>query len=327
MLDWWHVISAMFVAGAVVSTAWLREQDPIIWFVLGLAAFVLMIFMFERMSAYRHRRASTGLQKTEKPERTDHWTEREQLEISILANVSDGLDPYNSPIDSDPALSRLRELKDAILTDGIDASINGERPNVKSTVSLKSFKQYVAATNKPYWVEVLQRWEARQKRDQKPKEPDVPELPTTLKELYKTDFPECLKQSGSYMFEAKDKPDEIEVLWSINNNQSAGTKFVSFFVPNHHGHTYDVCVTLLEKVDEILTSSDNVKITAMIPGDATHTELNDFPFSGRVYIYHEAMMTLEQLGAVEALYRTKGWRIQFRGQSYATVRWLQERGD
>lgn len=95
----------------------------------------------------------------------DHWTERRQLEISILANVSAGLDPYHSPIDSDPALSRLRELKDAILTNEIDASLNGEHPNVMSTITLREFELYVSATNKPYWVEVLHRWQSRHSKE------------------------------------------------------------------------------------------------------------------------------------------------------------------
>ena len=157
------------------------------------------------------------------------------------------------------------------------------------------------------------------------KDPDVSQIPTSLNELYKSDFPECLKYSGSYTLTSEDEPDEFNVLWSINSNQSAGTKFVSFFIPNHHGHTYDVCVTLLEKVDEILSKSKNVKITAMIPGDTTHIEVSDFPFSGLVYIYHESLMTLEQLGSLESLYKDNGKRVQFRGSSYATARWLQER--
>jgi hypothetical protein len=35
---------------------------------------------------------------------------------------------------------------------------------MNSVVTLAAFRMYVAATNKPYWVEVLHRWEARQGR-------------------------------------------------------------------------------------------------------------------------------------------------------------------
>ena len=101
----------------------------------------------------------------------EHWTERKQLEISILANVSAGLDPYHSPIDSDPALSRLRELKDAILTNELDATINGEKPNVWSTVTLRDFDLYVA-TNKTHWNEILQRWRKRQDANEPKPQPN-----------------------------------------------------------------------------------------------------------------------------------------------------------
>lgn len=105
-----------------------------------------------------------GLAANKKPEseRTDHWTERKQIEIYVLANASSGIDPVALPVDKDPQLTRLRALKDAITRDELDATINGERPNAMSTVSLHSFEKYVAATHKQYWNEVLHRWQATQ---------------------------------------------------------------------------------------------------------------------------------------------------------------------
>lgn len=97
-----------------------------------------------------------------KPVSADHWTERKEVEIYVLANASANVEPTATPVDRDPQLSRLRELKDAIARGELDARINGARPNAMSTVALSKFRQYVAATNKPYWIEVLHRWEARQ---------------------------------------------------------------------------------------------------------------------------------------------------------------------
>lgn len=165
MLGWWNWLSAAVVAGLAVVTAWLRQQDPIILFVIGLCTFAAMVIIFERLAARRHRIRSTAPQKTGEPERNDHWTERKQLEIYVLANASGGVDPIALPVDKDPQLTRLRELKDAITRDELDATLNGERPNVMSTVTLQSFEQYVAATNKQYWQEVLHRWQARQRRE------------------------------------------------------------------------------------------------------------------------------------------------------------------
>jgi len=95
-------------------------------------------------------------------ENKDHWTERKQVEIYVLANASAHQEPTALPVDKDPQLTRLREMKDAIKLGELDAALNGERPNAMSTISLESFQQYVSATNKPYWVEVLQRWQKRQ---------------------------------------------------------------------------------------------------------------------------------------------------------------------
>lgn len=100
--------------------------------------------------------------RTTVSENKDHWTERKQVEIYVLANASAHQEPTALPVDKDPQLTRLREMKDAITLGELDATLNGERPNAMSTISLESFQQYVAATNKPYWVEILHRWQARQ---------------------------------------------------------------------------------------------------------------------------------------------------------------------
>jgi len=93
---------------------------------------------------------------------TDHWAERQRLEISVIANVSVGREPTDIPIDKDPENSRFRELKDAIDTDEMDSDLHGDCANFLSTVTLDEFTMYVAATNKPYWIEVLHRWQAAQ---------------------------------------------------------------------------------------------------------------------------------------------------------------------
>ena len=79
MLGWWHFISATTVAGFVVVIAWLREQDPIILFVLGLGAFAAMIVIFERLAAWRFRNQSAVAQEPEESEKTDDLTGQKQL--------------------------------------------------------------------------------------------------------------------------------------------------------------------------------------------------------------------------------------------------------
>ena len=102
------------------------------------------------------------------------------MEISALANVSAGRQPTDGPINKDPENSRLRELKDAINSVELDAELNGESTNWWSTVTLHDFTIYVAATNKPYWVEVLHRWQAGRTASEDEQDVDIREKRISL---------------------------------------------------------------------------------------------------------------------------------------------------
>ena len=130
---------------------------------LFLLGFLLLVIPMIIASIRLYRRLMTRLDQTvPAAPPADHWAHRKRLEISVLANVSAGRQPTESPIDKDPEDSRLRELKDAIDAGELDAQNNEYRANAFSTVTLADFELYVAATNKPYWIEVLHRWQAVQ---------------------------------------------------------------------------------------------------------------------------------------------------------------------
>lgn len=147
------------IADLVLNAASQRWLTAIGWILV--AATAALIFWSDELRRRKHD-VSEHCEATENTERPDHWTERKQLEIYVIANAASGTNPNALPVVDDPQLTRLRELKDAITLGELDATINGARPNVWSTVSLQSFEQYVAATNKPYWMEILQRWQERQ---------------------------------------------------------------------------------------------------------------------------------------------------------------------
>lgn len=160
------IVAAIFVAGCTFlgfgPTKWVEFmiQGLPQWVTPGLARAIFLLLAMLTVASFvwlwlRKKRSDELISK-------DHWTERKQVEIYVLANASAHQEPTALPVDKDPQLSRLRELKDAITRGELDAAINGERPNVMSAISLESFEQYVAATNKPYWVEVLQSWQKRQ---------------------------------------------------------------------------------------------------------------------------------------------------------------------
>jgi hypothetical protein len=90
-----------------------------------------------------------------------HWAERDPLEIGVLAAVSAGQEPYPEQLNG-LAISRLRELKNAITRWELPAQIVGESADQHARVTLSEFRSYIAATNRHYWTETLSRWEERQ---------------------------------------------------------------------------------------------------------------------------------------------------------------------
>lgn len=133
-------------------------SGPLIWVGLALIAVPIII-----ASTVLYKRVTKRLaQSVPAAPPADHWANRMRLEISVIANVSAGREPTESPIDKDPANSRLRELKDAIDTGSLEAEKNGSRPNVNSTVTLEDFEKFVSQANKQYWVEVVRRWQGGQ---------------------------------------------------------------------------------------------------------------------------------------------------------------------
>lgn len=68
------------------------------------------------------------------------WKERGRLEFYVLANLSAGNEPHKLPVNQDPALNRLRLLKDAA-QDG-QLSFQGKTPNAFATVRFDDFLKY-----------------------------------------------------------------------------------------------------------------------------------------------------------------------------------------
>ena len=138
-------------------------QEPassiLFWVGMGVLVTTLLITTWKLFSRIDKRKGQTA--PAAPP--ADHWANRMRLEISVLANLSAHREPNASPISGEPENSRLRELKDAIDAGDLEAELNGPKPNVMSTVTLKDFEQCIAATNKPYWIEVLNRWQLVQK--------------------------------------------------------------------------------------------------------------------------------------------------------------------
>lgn len=86
------------------------------------------------------------------------WKERDRLELYVLANLSVGHEAGKLPIDTEPALSRFRNLKDAA-RDG-KLHYEGDVPNVWATVRLEDFERYATETNIEALKSIAKEWRA-----------------------------------------------------------------------------------------------------------------------------------------------------------------------
>lgn len=140
---------------------WFVKSRPYLFWTGLVVLFGFAIYLIKKY-VKRIDKVIDAANPADQPLPADHWAERKRLEISVIANISAHREPNASPIAGEPENSRLRELKDAIDEGHLDAEINGPKPNATSTVTLKDFVLYVAATNKTYWKELLDRWQAVQ---------------------------------------------------------------------------------------------------------------------------------------------------------------------
>ena len=91
------------------------------------------------------------------------WKERDRLELYVLANISVKNEPHQLPIIRDPALSRLRLLKD-VARDG-QLSYQGDSPNAFATVRFEDFARYAEGTDVDAFRKLAEQWRAAHKAE------------------------------------------------------------------------------------------------------------------------------------------------------------------
>ena len=72
-------------------------------------------------------------------------------------------------------------------------------------------------------------------------------------------------------------------------------------------------VNIVGEYRNIMKHMELVKVKGGgMPTDSAQTSSDDLTFSGRVYIYHEDDLSLQQLAALERLYNSKGLSVSFK---------------
>lgn len=117
----------------------------------------------------------------------------------------------------------------------------------------------------------------------------------------------------------------ITVRQSVAQEMAGNAKWPSYFVPRSP-IAFQTALALASEymriMDELLAG---VEITSSYPGDGTHVSNTNLVFSGRVYIYHEDFLEIQQVAALDAAYTRHGARLMLRGPSYASTRNMGDR--
>lgn len=111
----------------------------------------------------------------------------------------------------------------------------------------------------------------------------------------------------------------------MSADHTSNTKFLSFYVP--HGPDSFAAIAALTKDYKLLLTSSTVQMLSQNPGEATFSDSKDLRFSGRVFIYHEDLLTLQQLGQLEGMFKAESVVPQFRGHQWVTGKMLQDRAN
>jgi hypothetical protein len=152
--------------------------------------------------------------------------------------------------------------------------------------------------------------------------------PLTLRNLFDTDFNQ-VKVSGETTFTITNRTTGNAVKVVVQRvmvlDFNARSRFLAFFVPTST-ETFNVCEALASGYHHILEDLDrSVSVMVRSPADTDATEMKDTTFSGRIYIYHEDSLSLQQLASLDTIFKSQGADARFRGQDYLVFHWNEQR--
>jgi hypothetical protein len=101
------------------------------------------------------------------------------------------------------------------------------------------------------------------------------------------------------------------------------SEFLGFFIPSTVKDTYKVCLFLAGLDHAGSLKHTGVKTSGGMVGQMTAQD--DLVFTGRIYIYHEGDLSIEQRAALIQAFRAKHLDVQFRGNDYMLMQDLSRR--
>jgi hypothetical protein len=137
--------------------------------------------------------------------------------------------------------------------------------------------------------------------------------------LFENDFSDVMKARRDYTFRDKRTHKEVIITRQLYLDYGQKVKFVGFFVPSSgrkDRETRDAC-SFLAGHYEIGFELEQEILGSVALGQSTQvlgpTEL---AFMGRVYIYHEDLLSVQERAQIEKQFRSHGVSVVLRGPAY-----------
>ncbi len=158
------------------------------------------------------------------------------------------------------------------------------------------------------------------------------EKPPTLSDLFKQDFANTLKATDDLTLTREADGALIHIKRQVYMDFDAKTGFVGFYISStdqFSDETFRICKTLVDAVQPAILDL-TVRKTQSWGGyrDQGNTS-KELVFSGRVFLYHDGLLSITQKADLIERYKAKNYDVQFRGLDYAAdqaAAWYREHG-
>ncbi len=135
----------------------------------------------------------------------------------------------------------------------------------------------------------------------------------TMESLFRTDFSNVIKVTQACDTLTVKNGERIPILCQEYADFQARTSYVGFYIPST---TRTECAAAAV-ADTVMPFLEGLRKTRKLQTfDSSGTSLDDLTFSGRVFIYYEWPLTLQQQARLVAYFKTRHMAVDLRGPDY-----------
>jgi hypothetical protein len=113
---------------------------------------------------------------------------------------------------------------------------------------------------------------------------------------------------------------EYRFFYRVFYDFDSKSKFISYYLPEFTNGV-EMALNWIAQHNSGYLDKAELPFDEKGNGDSEIVHSSEFPFSGRVFIYYEPPLTLEQMTQATKAFRANGAQVQFRGPDYAAIVW------